>query len=515
MGRENSGFMGRFNLGIEEIILLGIIILNVFDVLEMLSPEWDYVKKIVSWTALGMVLYKSQLSKLFSGIKKSLIDGLLLTGFFTLIVKDLVSYSKTAFESSTGSFLQSFFSVIITNSTTINVFSIYIGVFILLFASIRLSFIKSNDSSSIFKILRIEQKENQKVSFPIFLKRIVIIFLVVLAFFLIVFNLLVQWLAIAIDAPLLMIGIIFYLVIVFKKHKKISASSFLFRFGNFGNVFYKKFINHLKDPRDALRILSGILVLHLITDALTFLMPLLFGIGDALYLSLIPHSYPSIWFMLSSQLYLFSSQGILVLGEIFLSYLLSVFALLVLLGGPVLLMIGLYTHKSFRLPKFVVALSLSSLVPLLGLGLVSISSLKNQGVFGVDFYLNTLQNTSLLLPILIMFGVLFFSFIIVLSIKKLRVYIDSFFVFVLQLWFVIYMGMYAYSVLSYFVNSIDSLFSSKMWLLLLFFILTGFITFLFYLVGTIFFVEDTHTHTHSIIKEFTPRKRRTSLLKKE
>ena len=240
---KNSTIAKKLSFGIEEIILLSIIILNIFDFFEIISPEFDYIKKIISWTAMGLLLYRINLSKLFIGKKSKQTNILLLTGYFMFIVKDLISYAKSSLDSINTIWLKQFFEVLVNNGSTIEILFLYVGIITLIFASIRLSVLvdkkekenKKNIYSLLIKLIqKINIKKRKKNNSKPLIKRICIIFFITISFFVVVFNLMVEWLGIAIDAPVLMIGIITYLFFIIKYHKSFNPKSFLYRFGNFG-----------------------------------------------------------------------------------------------------------------------------------------------------------------------------------------------------------------------------------------------------------------------------------------
>ena len=108
--------------------------------------------------------------------------------------------------------------------------------------------------------------------------RYLLVFLAFAGFFVVVFNLVMEWLAIAIDAPLIMLAILFYLFIIIRHYKKYNVESLIYRIGEFGENFYEKFISLFHYKRTIMLGISGMLVLHLITDAGSFIIPYIFVI---------------------------------------------------------------------------------------------------------------------------------------------------------------------------------------------------------------------------------------------
>ena len=115
---KKGGLVKRLEFGAEEFILLGIIILNVLDAFEIIGSDLDYIKKIISWTALGMLIYKASPSKIFVGWRKKSMDGVLLTAYFLMIIKNLISYAYVAVDSA-SSFLLPFYQFLILHAVTI------------------------------------------------------------------------------------------------------------------------------------------------------------------------------------------------------------------------------------------------------------------------------------------------------------------------------------------------------------------------------------------------------------
>mgnify|MGYP001007668141 CR=1 FL=1 len=76
--------------GVEEGILFAITILNFLDAFEIIGSDLDYVKKIISWTALGILVYKTSPSKLFVGFQRKTMDLLLIAAYFLMILKNYI-----------------------------------------------------------------------------------------------------------------------------------------------------------------------------------------------------------------------------------------------------------------------------------------------------------------------------------------------------------------------------------------------------------------------------------------
>ncbi len=540
-GFRGFSFVKDLRFGFEELILLGIIILNVFDFFEIISPEWDYVKKIVSWTAMGMILYRSRLSELFVGSRRKLIDSFLLGGYFLLIGKDLISYARSALQGLSSGWLHDFFQLLVSHNALLELLFLYLGLVVLIFASLRLVFALDLSRPSIFRLItrsshrlktsRLARRFESSLGL-----RFLLNFVIVLAFFVIVFNLFMEWLAVAVDAPILMIALASYFFFVIKYHKSFSPRSFLYTFGNFGSSFYQNVVRNLKTRRLAFRVLSGVLVLHLLTDALVFLTPAFFGFGDPLYLSLLSQPHPSIVSTLQS---LIHSLALPLSSSIILTlvYVFSGLGLFLVFAGPLALWFGLYDRWDFHLPSWLLGLSFSSVFLLLSSKTFGVHVLFNQRIFGLDFFVlettRSLQSLSLLLLVSLLVGILVF----VLdefskahlrsnnqqtrfrvwhttysnknqtthSTKNLRTHstfhswLYFFVVMSIQLLLVVYSLLFLSSLSSYYWSSLGFLFNNNLFVLFVLFGLFFIIAFTFYVFSALFFVEDTHKHAREIV----------------
>ena len=119
-------FTRKWAFGIEEVILIIIVLLNVFDFFEALDPTWDYVKKIVSWTILGYLLYKTSLTNVFFGSKHKDTDFLIVFSYFLLITKNFTYYATVALDEGVH-FLIPYYALIANNAIMIERVTFWIG----------------------------------------------------------------------------------------------------------------------------------------------------------------------------------------------------------------------------------------------------------------------------------------------------------------------------------------------------------------------------------------------------
>jgi len=265
---------------LEEIILVFLILLNVLDFFEILPADLDYAKKVISWTALGYLLYKASLTKIFFNNHHKIVDLLLIGSYFLFIVKNLILFSLASIEEFV--IFYDFQKFLVDNAAFLEFYSLIIGSITILVLAIYSSFFIDVRKPSLMHIIHEEGKPDTLLKYII---RIITIYLVYIAFFVVVFNLVMEWLALAIDAPIIMLAILFYLFIIIRHYRKYRMESLIYRIGEFGEKFYEKFISLFHYKKTILLGISGMLVLHLLTDAGSFIVPYIFVFHDTLYFS--------------------------------------------------------------------------------------------------------------------------------------------------------------------------------------------------------------------------------------
>lgn len=461
-------------IGIEEVILGIIILLNFLDAFEILPSDLDYVKKIISWSALGYLFYTSSPTNIFTGTTNKRLDGLIVTGYFLLIIKNLISYVHVA---KITAFLGPFYTWLIANGTLIEIYGLYAGLALLVVSSVYTTLRCPIKAPSILHIIHAEGKPEHIKEFFL---RVMTIFLLKIVFFVIVFNLMMEWLAIAIDAPLLMIGLSTYVLFVARHHTKFKAGSFLSRFGDFGSTMYKDVIAHFKYKTTILRAVSAVLILHVVTDTLIYIWPLLFGIADPLYFGILQH-HPSLFELIR----LFPTEPYAWSLSLF-ALLTNIVGLVFLLVFPAIMWYAVYKKKKLHTPKPLFILIFMSVCMMFVTPVFSIEPLSSP-LYGVDF----LAHNPIIPSQVELFIMIFLVVAIMLSITRHH---NKVLTMISQSFMIFYIITYIRSLTGYFVKTIPAVYSASMYIILLFLVITALTLLGLYLGGVIAFIRDTHNH---------------------
>ncbi len=477
----------KYEIGGEEIILGLVIILQFLDFFEIIGSTGDYIKKIISWAALGYLLYKIKPSKLFVGVDSRLSDKILIFGYFFLTIKNLVSYAQSEINH-TSVFLHDFFNFLLTYSQIIETGGIYFGLVLLVFISLRLALgeFKKPSIVNIFHLIDQKPEDFKTLSWR-FLK----VFLIVFGFFVIFFNLIMEWLAIAIDAPLLMIGLSSYLLISIRHVKGFSLGKLLAKFGDFGSNLYINVLKNLRYKKTFLKSVVAMIILHVITDAYTFILPFLLGFGDNLYRGIIPKAHLSFLTLFSNQI---SSLSLSYLDSIslLLIYFGNVVALLFFLLFPVYLWFAFFKDKIFHPRKIFLSIIIFSLSTFFFSPIFEIKPLLGLNIVGVDILGTVSSSTvSFSLIVLISFAIGLFIEFFSSQISHERIVLSGLIIVSSGFLFFYLLG-YLISLSQYMVSLIQSLFLSQSWILVLFFSFIYLFLIIFYFVGFGGFVFESY-----------------------
>jgi len=467
---------------LEEAILILIILLNVLDFFEILPADIDFAKKILSWTALGYILYKASLTKIFFNNQKRSVDILLIISYFMLIFKNIIIFSSGIKDE--FFVFYDFQKFILNNFPVLELYSTIIGSIMILILAIYSSICINVKKPSLMHIIQEEGKPNTLFRYAV---RVITIYLVYVAFFVVVFNLIMEWLAITIDAPIIMIALLFYLFIVIRHYRKYKAESLIYRIGEFGEIFYEKLISLFHYKKTIFLGISGMVVLHLLTDAISFIIPYIFIFRDTLYFTQLGAGHDALLTLFLEQI---RNLPFLEQFSLFFIYLLNLIGILFFLIMPSIFWYIAFTRKNFYLSKFKIGLIFSSILVFILAPVFNISRLIHSSILGVDIKTNFANN--------ILYNnfshILFFAFIFFLAIYFLSNYYKNVMIYAIILMSLIFFAYYIYlfftSLTLYYTDIIGTLFITSHFILSFYFLLFLTINILFYIAGSIMFINE-------------------------
>jgi hypothetical protein len=187
-----------------------------------------------------------------------------------------------------------------------------------------------------------------------FISRFILGHLVIIGFFLVVFNLLTEWLALAVDAPIITAAIFFYFFVLIKHKTRLRPVELVYKIGNVGEKFYERFIDLFHYKKTLLLGLAGMKIMHQLTDIGNFLVPYTVGLKDPIYFSSLGVGHDAIFsFFKNHSLFAAESIGMTLgfKGVLALGYALNITAMVILLSLPALLWFHMYKFRELPVSK--------------------------------------------------------------------------------------------------------------------------------------------------------------------
>lgn len=479
-----------------ELLLLGLlVILHITDFLEILPADIDLIKKIISWTALGYIFVKVSLSTILFGHKKVRFDLAIILTYFLFIVKDLIGYAQVSVEEAI--ILKGFYYFLLTHSILIEKYAFYLGAVLLIFISLYMALKFKIKKPSFMAVLHETGKPPKKIKKLTL--RFITLFLVLIAFFIIIFNLAAEWLALALDSPIAVIGILLYLFIVIRYHKKFHPKHFIYRIGHVGEKFYGNFIKMFHYKKTFYLGIMGILALHLLTDIGNFIIPYIIGLKDILYFGQLGPGHTSLLHLLAQDIS--SVQGPQT-AALVLTYLFNTIAMLFLLVLPTFIWYRFFKGKPLHISRTSLALIFSSLLCFVLTPVFFIRKINVKGLVGVDIITQSILSSRSAIDLLIKDRAVAITIVAVLSLilgliiwllefnKKIEKDVFIIAVLIGLIFFGFYISYYFISLYQYYIDSIIFLLKSSEFLIAVYFILFAIITVLFYVGGYLFFIYE-------------------------
>ncbi len=470
---------------IEEFILLLIILLNIFDFFKLLPGDLDFAKKVISWAIIAYLLYKISIARVIFGKKHNVrwLDLSLIISYFLLFLKNLTGFAiSTAKESY---LTKPLLDILANNAQFIDMASFHLGGIALIILSLYLAYFMEIKKNSLMNII----KEKGKVQgFIDFFGRSVVIFLIFISFFIIIFNLMMEWLAMAVDAPLLILALLIYLFIIIRHHKKFNAKTLIFKLGSVGEEFYEKFVHLFDNKKKIFLAISGLLILHLLTDLGIFIVPYLTGLKDLFYFSNLGEGHYIIWKLLIVDLANYSGFGFF---SVIWIYIFNIIAILFFFLMPVVIWYRLYKGKGFRVTDWELSLFFSSVLVFILSPIFIISRISNQSLIGVDILT---QKIDPLFCVDYIFALSLFIFILVFLLSRFHLLKEIFLIssiILIDLFFALYIFYYSSDWIIYYVMIIVGSLHASFYFIAAFFSFFLLVTSLFYVLGFVIFLAET------------------------
>ncbi|MBI3035415.1 hypothetical protein HYY71_03760 [Candidatus Woesearchaeota archaeon] len=388
----------KLEFGLLELFIGALMLIGLMGYFGSVAADLDWIDHTISFILFSYLFYKLDITLILFGKTSRLANSMIVISYFSLFFKDIISYTALdAFKFKVIAFVNYFYQLYLNNILITNIASFYIGVIGILAASI---YIAINIKVSRPSMLCALHKKNIKSKLIKFLS----IFVLLLGFYYFVYNMLLEWLEFALDDPIIAIGIAFYMVKIAKHREKFHSSNFIFKIGDFSARLYKRFVSLFHYKKTMALAVSGLLMLHALSDLGIFAYSLVF-LRENFYLGLLRHGHSPFL-----KLFLEDVKNVpaFAAAPLFASYALNAISLIVLLLIPVIAWGMMFLQKRLRIGRVLIFFIYSSVVAFMllpGYIIQPISSLSVKGavigddksVYGVDIQsISLLESNSIL-----------------------------------------------------------------------------------------------------------------------
>ncbi|MBI2545839.1 hypothetical protein HYV81_01525 [Candidatus Woesearchaeota archaeon] len=475
-----------YRLFFEEFLLLYLLWSDISGYFGVLPADFEYVDKLIAWVVIGLLLYHLSLTKLMFGHKNPREDILIIIAFFLLVLKNNFVIIKDLARESI--FLTDYFKFMLKHIIIIEKLGFYAGgiliILIAFYTAKRLSIRKP----SIMHLIH-EEGEPPKTASKIF-ARFITVFLVLVAFFIMLFNLFIEWIGYLGDDAITLLSIILAIIIIRKHTTHLSEYRLFRKINTLSEKFIDKIFESLESRRHVFIALSGILVLHLLTDFVVFIMPLLIGQPSVSYLGSLDSNHPTLFSLAAADIAPLPLSGKFVFLYLYAA---EFIAITFLMAFPLYIWYLYYAGKEMKVPHSILALFLASLLPFFLAPIFRLSSISKATLLGVDIRINPVSFAASINPEYIMMASLV-TFILVFialhyftSLKKALVYLSfiPFALFMLR-----YVFLFLKDLAIFYLKAISGFLHASEAFFLLYFALFLILTVLFYGFGTIYFLYE-------------------------
>jgi len=377
----------KLEFGLLELFIGFFMIIGLIGYFGRLPADFDWIDHTVAFLMFSYFFYILNITSILFGKTNKAANLLLVVSFFSLFFKDVISYTEAnAFKFKIIMFVDNFYAFFSNNLSLTNFATFYFGVAGILIVSIYLTKkIEISHPSFLYAIAKNHFKNG--------LMKFIAIFLSLLSFYYFVYNPILEWLEFVLDDPIVLVGIIFFAVTIAKHHYKFHKKHIIFRIGNLVWGWYRRFISLFHYKKTLPLAISGLLILHALSDLGVFAYSLVF-FKENFYLEFLRDEHvPFLKLFLSDLKIVPSSVGI----PLLIAYLLNALSLIIFLLIPIIVWVRMFSQKELHFKRIFLFFIYSSSIAYILLPGYIIKPLDESSITGVDILsIPLLESSSIL-----------------------------------------------------------------------------------------------------------------------
>lgn len=365
----------KLELGLFEVFLGVMMIIGLAGYFSTISADLDWIDHTISFILFSYLFYKLNITSILFGKTSRLANAIAVISYFSLFFKDIVTYtSLNAFKFKFISFVDKFYILVSDNLALTSLASFYIGIAGILIASIYLS--KKMEVSHPSFLYAVFQGKIRNA----FLK-FSSIFVSLLGFYFFVYNIILEWLEFTIDDPVIAVGIIFFIYKIAKHREKFHSKDFIFKIGDFSSGWYKKFISLFHYKKTLPLAVSGLLILHALSDLGVFAYSFIF-LKQNFYLEFLDWTHAPFLSLFLNDVNILPSSAMI---PLLIIYLLNALSLVIFLIIPIIVWVRMFSKKELHFSRIYLFFIYASAAAYMLMPAYAITPLENSSLTGVDF----------------------------------------------------------------------------------------------------------------------------------
>ena len=342
----------KLEFGVMEFLVGALMVIGLVGYFGSVPADLDWIDHTVSFVLFSYLFYKLNITSILFGRTSKPANAAIIVSYFSLFFKDIISYTALdAFKFKVIKFVDYFYSFIYGNTPIANIATFYIGITGIFIASLYLSRkIEISHPSFLYAIYRKKFKNS--------ILKFLAIFISLLGFYYFVYSAILEWLEFAIDDPVIAAGIIFFVYKITKHHQKFHADNFIFKIGNFSTALYSRFVSLFHYKRTLPLAISGLLILHALSDLGVFAYSLIF-LKENFYLEFLRYGHaPFLKLFLED---IKNAPGFAIM-PLFIVYLLNAISLVIFLLIPVIVWARMLSQREFNFGRIFLFFIYSSII---------------------------------------------------------------------------------------------------------------------------------------------------------
>jgi len=369
-----KGVIKKLELGIIEFLVGALMVIGLIGYFGSVPADLDWIDHTVSFMLFSYLFYKLNITSILFGKTSRFANSIIIVSYFSLFFKDIISYTELdAFKFRLISFVDYFYAFFRDNLLITNIATFYLGIIGIFLISLYLAKkIEISHPSFLYAIFQ-RQFRNKIVKF-------ISIFVILLGFYHFVYNTILEWLEFVIDDPVVAAGVVFYIFSIAKHYRKFHRNNFVFKIGNFSSGLYSKFVSLFHYKKTLPLAISGLLILHALSDLGVFAYSLTF-LKENSYLEHLGNEHAPFLNLFLEDLKSLPSSAIV---PLFIDYFLNALSLIIFLIIPIVVWAGMFLHKQFHFSRVFLFFIYSSAAAYMLLPGYTISPLADSSITGVD-----------------------------------------------------------------------------------------------------------------------------------